>query len=242
MKEILKELGFSDKEASVYEIIVQFDGLTASSIAHHAGIKRASVYDLLRTLEKQWLISSYTKRGHKYFFADGIEKLASLQSARLKLAQDFVEEVKHKRRQQDIRVEQHRGKQGFSEMYKEILLSWTREFLAWSNFESFDRIIDPDDDKKWTQKRVDNGTRPRLIMVDNEVSREFQKQDLKNARMTKRIPSPNNFSATLLVKDHTTYRLDDDPEVVAIKIQSEGIATMMREIFDTYWNNLEVQD
>lgn len=231
----LQYLGLSEKEAKVYELLSGTEALSAATIAKRTGIKRASVYEVLQGLEKKQLVSSFKKHGHMYFYIDTPEKLILQHETKLKLAESIVATIKEKKKTQEVTLEVHRDKAGFAQLYREILLSHEKEFLAWSNFESFDRIIDPKDDKKWTEERVRNGTRPRLIMVDNPVSLKFQGEDTKWPRETRLINAGTNFSSTLVISGNTLYLFDDKPDTIAIKLQHPGFSTMMREVFDTYW-------
>ncbi len=234
----LQYLGLSEKEAKVYELLSGTEALSAATIAKRTGIKRASVYEVLQGLEKKQLVSSFKKHGHMYFYIDTPEKLILQHETKVKLAQSIVLAIKEKKKTQEVTLEVHKDKAGFSQLYREILLSHEKEFLAWSNFESFDRIIDPKDDMTWTEERVKNGTRPRLIMVDNPVSEKFQREDSKYPRETRLINTHENFSSTLVISGNTIYLFDDKPDTIAIKLQHPGFSTMMREVFDTYWWNL----
>lgn len=231
----LQYLGLSEKEAKVYELLSGTEALSAATIAKRTGIKRASVYEVLQGLEKKQLVSSFKKHGHMYFYIDTPEKLILQHETKVKLAQSIVLAIKEKKKTQEVTLEVHKDKAGFSQLYREILLSHEKEFLAWSNFESFDRIIDPKDDMTWTEERVKNGTRPRLIMVDNPVSEKFQREDSKYPRETRLINTHENFSSTLVISGNTIYLFDDKPDTIAIKLQHPGFSTMMREVFDTYW-------
>lgn len=234
----LLQLGLSEKEAKLYEVLSRFDALTAASIAKHSGVKRASIYELLYGLEKNNLISHYQKNGTKYFYIDTPEKLILQHQAKLKIAEEVVKNIRSQKQKQTVTIEVHKDREWFQELYREILLHSGKEFCAWSNFESFDRIIDAKKDEQWTRERVKNGTRPRLIMIDNAVSRAFQRGDKTFPRTTRLINARQNFSSTLVITGPTVYLFDDVPEIIALKITHPNIATMMQEIFDTYWQNL----
>ncbi len=174
-----------------------------------------------------------------YFHIDSPERIIHQYKAKLELASSIVTQIKQKKKRQEVVLELHKDTQGFKELYKEILLSGEKEFLAWSNFESFDQIIDAAEEQKLTRERVENGTRPRLIMVRNSVSEKFQKEDKKWSRDTELIDGDNNFSSTLVMSQDTLYFFDDTPDVIAIKLVHSGFSTMMREIFESYWKTLK---
>ncbi len=176
----------------------------------------------------------------QYFYIDTPEKLVIQHQAKLKIAEEIVKNIRTQKRDQTVAIEVYRDAVGFCEMYREILLNSGKEFCAWSNFESFDQIIDKKDDENWTKKRVQRGTRPRLIMVDNATSRDFQKHDADFPRATRLIHAKKNFSSTLVISGNTLYLFDNKPDIIAMKIQHPNMATMMQEIFDTYWSKLQL--
>ncbi|MEI6711021.1 MAG: helix-turn-helix domain-containing protein [bacterium] len=195
----LLQLGLSEKEAQVYEQLTLSEALTAATLARRTNIKRASIYEVIYGLEKKNLLGSYRKYKTQYFYIDTPEKLILQHQTKLKIAEDIVRSIRSRKHHQTIAIEVHRDAEGFQKLYHEILTKSGREFCAWSNFESFDRIIPKKEDMIWTKERVKLGTRPRLIMVDNPTSQEFQKHDKDFPRQTRLIQSAKNFTSTLVI-------------------------------------------
>lgn len=231
----LLQLGLSEKEAQIYEQLTLSEALTAATLARRTNIKRASIYEVIYGLEKKNLLGSYRKHKTQYFYIDAPEKLILQHQAKLKIAEDIVRSIHSRKHHQTIAIEVHRDTEGFQKLYHEILANSGKEFCAWSNFESFDRIIPKKEDTIWTKERVKLGTRPRLIMVNNPTSQEFQKHDHDFPRQTRLIQSAKNFTSTLVVSQWNVYLFDDKPDVLAMKISHPNIATMMQEIFETSW-------
>lgn len=195
----LLQLGFSEKEAQVYEQLTLSEALTAATLARRTNIKRASIYEVIYGLEKKNLLGSYRKHKTQYFYIDAPEKLILQHQSKLKIAEDVVRNIHTRKRHQTIAIEVYRDSEGFQKLYHEILTKSGKEFCAWSNFESFDRVIPQEEDVTWTKERVKLGTRPRLIMIDNPTSQEFQKHDKDFPRQTRLIKSTKNFTSTLVV-------------------------------------------
>ena len=63
LQEKLKELGFADKEVSVYLALLEIGSAVASDIAEKSGIKRSTVYVILDSLTSRGLVSVVEKRG-----------------------------------------------------------------------------------------------------------------------------------------------------------------------------------
>src|SRR3989344_3884902 len=65
--ETLKEFGLSDKEANIYATLSKRGPSLASDLAESTGINRSTVYVILGSLSKQWLISE-RREGYTQMF------------------------------------------------------------------------------------------------------------------------------------------------------------------------------
>jgi sugar-specific transcriptional regulator TrmB len=75
MKDLLKQSGFSDKEASVYEALLRLGGAPASKVAKAAHINRSTTYVILDALIERGLINVASKSSGKVYSATSPEKL-----------------------------------------------------------------------------------------------------------------------------------------------------------------------
>lgn len=75
MKQKLRELGFSEKEAEVYLALTEIGSAVASDIARHARIKRSTTYVILDTLIDRGLISVTERKGVRIYNAAPPERL-----------------------------------------------------------------------------------------------------------------------------------------------------------------------
>lgn len=73
----LKNLGLSDKEAKVYLASLELEPSGVQTIAHKAGVNRATAYNNIRGLIKKGLISSFVRNKKKFFSAESPERLLS---------------------------------------------------------------------------------------------------------------------------------------------------------------------
>jgi len=92
MKHILKELGFSEKEADIYLSALRIGSASVSELAKQAKIKRAIAYVVLEKLREKGLVSLSEKRGKQIFIAQDPEKLLQL----LALEDDELKESEEK--------------------------------------------------------------------------------------------------------------------------------------------------
>jgi HTH-type transcriptional regulator, sugar sensing transcriptional regulator len=75
---ILREVGLTDNEISVYKALLQLGSTTAGPLTKKAGIHRSRVYEALNRLIDKGLVSHKTKANRKYFQAQNPETLLNL--------------------------------------------------------------------------------------------------------------------------------------------------------------------
>jgi len=67
--QILQDIGFSENEAKIYIIVLEFQESIPSAISRQANVKRSNTYAILEKLQNKGLISSVKRDGHLYFKA-----------------------------------------------------------------------------------------------------------------------------------------------------------------------------
>lgn len=74
----LKDLGLSDKEIKVYLSLIENGAQPVRGLAQKTAINRGTVYDSLKSLIQQGLVSYYHQKTHQYFVAEEPDKLISV--------------------------------------------------------------------------------------------------------------------------------------------------------------------
>lgn len=95
IENVLKQLGFSDKDTAVYLACLRLGPSPVRKIAQAAGINRGTTYDILRELIARGLVSYYHQQKKQYFIAEDPGKLQEvvrhkveeLEATRLALAE-----------------------------------------------------------------------------------------------------------------------------------------------------------
>lgn len=75
---LLKKIGFSDKAAQVYVGLLQLGPSPVRKLADFCQLNRGSVYDALKWLEEQGLVSIYDQKSKQHFVAEHPERLQAL--------------------------------------------------------------------------------------------------------------------------------------------------------------------
>jgi len=126
VKEILKELGFSDYEIKIYLTLVSLGESTPSKVAEKARIHRRNVYDALNRLVKKGFVSSVIKNNRKFYSAVNPQKIKSIFQEKVQLVDTLLPELKqrYKESQVDQEVKLLEGQAGiktfFEDLYEEV--------------------------------------------------------------------------------------------------------------------------
>jgi len=75
---ILKKLGLSDKEVSVYLKLLEFGAISVRGLAEISGVNRGTTYDILKELQEKGLVSYYHADTKQKFVAEKPEKILEL--------------------------------------------------------------------------------------------------------------------------------------------------------------------
>ncbi|MEK7118628.1 MAG: helix-turn-helix domain-containing protein [Patescibacteria group bacterium] len=101
LEKYLEELGFSDKEATVYLALLQFDNASPAQIAEKTRLNRSTVYVVLESLEKKGLASETNVGKTVHYQAAAPERLETfVEQQQLKLEEmgrrlkDIIPQIK----------------------------------------------------------------------------------------------------------------------------------------------------
>ncbi len=237
----LSILGFSDKEAKVYQSLLVYGPSPASTLARLSGIKRTSMYDILNTLLEKNLIITFNQGTYTYFAIDDLNKLLLYEKEKLNTAKDLIENLKSLQRNQNtIAVNYYVGKEGYTEMYEDILKARPKEIMVWIHLDNFYKILDPVFEDNWTKERVKKKIYARLIMQKTPMAEKFKSDDQINYRETRLVdPALYPFATTgFLYENHTTF-FDSSANITGIRIRQPGFFLMQKQMFEMAWSKLK---
>lgn len=235
IEEKMQELGFSAKESKVFLALNQYGAMPASTIARVTGMKRTSVYDLINSLQRKNVISSYRQGTYTYFIVDDLNKLYLFEKEKLHTAKSLVEHLQDQNRyQQNIQVNYYRGHEGYFEVYREMLSINPKEILCWVDIR-FLSVFQPEEEEKYLQERVNKDIPARILMIDSKEAKKFKNDDSSLKRETRLLPQEFTFETTAFLYDGYVAIFDFREPITAIRIQHPGIHKMFQQIFNMHW-------
>jgi sugar-specific transcriptional regulator TrmB len=129
--EELKLLGLKDIEIKVYITLLKLNQALASEIAKKSKIPRVSIYDILRRLKEEGLVSQVIKDNKKYFSAANPETIIENLDFKKRRILEIIPNLKKIQEMKDNtpqKVELYEGKKGLQTILSLILQE--KEFFA----------------------------------------------------------------------------------------------------------------
>lgn len=240
---IFKKLGFSDKEARVYLALLALGPSSVRNLAKKTELNRGSIYECLKTLREQNLVTFYEKEAKQYFVAEHPDKLFELvekQSATLnevnKQLREVVAELKSVYDKGGERpVARYYEKGEIKKILEHVLDTCEKigvlEYRVYSDvnireylYEGFESFSDARVAKNIFVKVVALGKGGELRGLDER----------------KYLPVKNGTPTYILIyPGHTAYiSLDAHKDLVGVVIENDGVYETQKNIFDSLWGKL----
>lgn len=256
LKQTLCQIGFTNNEAKIFIALVELGPQPANIIAKKTGIKRPTVYPILKSLQKKSLIGSFLKNGIDYFAVNDLQNLLSYVERKKRLIEhqrDFVIDILPKMEQlksqcvNQPKVHYFEGAEGAQAVMNDSLNSkgpilCITSVDKWLVSDLKDFLCHYIHTRIFIKKIKLKG-----ITKDTEGARCFLKEAYKDGE---------DLSEVLYVKnndelfDNIVNIYDDKVAIVSpekgfefgVLIESEEFAKTQRSIFDLAWKGAMMQN
>ncbi|MFA6257115.1 MAG: helix-turn-helix domain-containing protein [Candidatus Paceibacterota bacterium] len=242
LKQVLRAMGFSDKEASVYLATLALGRGTASKIARAAHIHRTTVYEILGVLFDKGLVTLSGKEPKQEYVAESPDNLKVLLVGQIKKKNQELREA------ETILIPQlkaihnfgnrpkvmfYEGEEGMEKVYEDTLTS-NEPIRAYASVGDMHRGL-PGYFPKYYERRASAGISIRAIVPNTEEGCERKKFDKEEMRETALVPKENFiFSPEINIYDDKVM-IASWREKLGIIIESSEIADAMKKIYELAW-------
>ena len=242
--QILKKLGFDEKEIRVYLILLSLGAAPVRKIAQATGINRGTTYDILKQLMKQGLVVYHHKEKHQYFFAEDPTKLERHLDGRLEELsrlrqniQTIIPELQsmYNRGGGKPVARYYEGLDGVKNILQGVLATMSREglkeYYAYSS--SNLRDVLHKSFPRFTAERIKRGIKVKVIAL-GEGGKEHRLSERK--WLTKDGGSP---AYTLIYGPKTAHiGVDSASTPLGVVVEDPNIAQTHRLVFEKLWLTL----
>jgi sugar-specific transcriptional regulator TrmB len=233
----LEKIGLTSKQAHVYVANLELGNGTALQIAHKSNLPKSTVADLLQSLSKLGLVSSY-KKGNKKFYAAADpsvlqEKLASHEHLLSMLLPEL--RALYLTSAKKPRVRYYDGESGLQLVMNEVLKE-ASELLAIGSANDIFRTLS-EYFPKFSLQRSKAKIPLRAIFRDSPKAHERQALDKQQLRQTKIIKTEIPFSTLNWIWQNKIALVAFKQNFSIVVIEDKEITQTFRALFEYLWQD-----
>lgn len=237
-KKLLKTLGFSESEATIYLTSLEMGPASVQDIAKRAKVSRVTTYAVIETMAERGLMSSVEKGKKRLYVAESPERLISFVSKRVKEMETTLKEVegalnelKLIQRGEKPVVKMFEGLEGMNAVYDDILQSKPKAVDEFANMDDF-RKLHPREQREGFMKEMERlKPKSRALYITSTPIPNIASLNLEAIS----IPSSIKFSGGVLVYGDRVTLSSFKGKLISVIIESSEIAQTVRSMFDYIW-------
>lgn len=236
IQETLQSLGLEQKEASIYLALLELGETTVLEISKKSGIKRPTVYVVLRSLEQKGFASKLLKESKTLFSPQHPKKLITEAELRMKELQEVVPQLESLlgREEGRPRVKIYEGKEQLDCAYDELFVIKGEGLYMGTlklSMEVFPRTF-----RKVGYAPLSPEFSMRELVDESEESRKYAAHVRGPYREVRFIPKELlPFEAEIGVFGNHSLITSVKKEYFTIDIESKEIANSFRTILEVMW-------
>ncbi len=247
--EILKQLGFSDKDIKVYNTLVKCGIVTAGEIAKKTDIPRSSVYGILSRLQREGIVKQIDRFGVKYWGIDDPRKVELLidskQSMFSKLKEKYIKHLPLLEDKYNLQADKphlfyYEGKKAVQQTLKDMLLYRDLETEAFWPINEMIKVLGVEFFIELNIRRIKQNLYTRAIWPQNSIVdiKEYTFLGVGNEFKREIRIAPSGVLTTMgywAYGDRVVF-ISSDKELFGFVIQSKDMRQMLKTQFDIIWS------
>ncbi len=232
---ILKTLGLSDSEVAIYLSLLKLGGSLASQVSKEAGLKRTSVYAILKTLGEKGFVSVYFRKNKRYYYAQQPQRLAQYFEKKLELFTNIIPTLESLGRKQDQQLGLRfiETKEELEAFYTGLLAQYkNKKYCIIGSLHGWEDI-DPSFFKRFRVERGRANIKTRLLLTAD--SRTDNPPDPKLLRDVRYLPAKYNFKSTIDVYPDQILIVSPHLSSLAVVVAVPAMVDIFKSIFEVMW-------
>lgn len=237
--EALRQLGLTEQEAQTYFVLLKIGGAKASVLAKEAGLKRTTVYPVLKSLAESGCVLVYFKKGQRYYYAQKPNKLASLLEKKLEFFNSVIPtfEAMDKKQAEAIGLRFIETKEELKQFYSDVLLDYKNKSYRIIGNASEWEGVDPEFSIKFRKDRARANIKTRLLLSADSKSINPTEKNL--LRSYKYLPEKYKFKSTMDIFKDKVLIISPDISSLAVVIAIPAMVDVFKSMFEIIWESIE---
>lgn len=234
-KALLKKLGFTEGESSVYIASLEMGAATVQDIAKKARVSRVTTYAAIERLVNQGLITTVTKGKRTLYHAEPPKRLIEVVSRHVASIESTLEDIKDSVDELTLLqggekpvVKVFEGAEALHAIQEILLATKPKQIDEFANFDVLRAMYPIEERKEFFKKLAQAKPNTRGVGV---LSGDLAAPD-PNGKIIRLDSKKHNFFGDLVVFGDNVAISTLRGKQVAILIENKDVADMMRSMFD----------
>lgn len=245
-QEVLRSIGLTPTEATIYLGGLEHDGVTAQELGKKTGIKRPTVYHALSTLGEKGLVAE-NKRGGKTYFRmsspDHLLEWVKGQKEAFTKREDAVaalvpalSQLQSGKPEDRIDAVQYEGIEGVKAVFDLALYSKSKHWDIIAPVHNFLREYDPAYAAYYLNARKYHGIKSRTLWEPWPDGRKVTPEE-RRERNPRLMPDSmqGKFTSMMILFDDKVAVISHLKDAFAVVITSKEVHTMLSAMFESLW-------
>lgn len=231
----LQTLGLTEDEARAYLALLKFGGANAIALAKEVGLKRTTIYPILKSLHEKGFASTYFHKSKRLYRAEKPDKVARQFEKRLESFSAIIPELKtiEKQTVSTVGLRFIETKQELERFYTGILVEYKgKAYNAIGSATAWEGI-NPEFFQKFRYDRANAKIKTRILLSADSV--EASPDDAKLLRTVRVLPKNHTFKSTMDIFNDKILIVSPDQTALAVVIEMPSMVDIFKEIFEILW-------
>jgi sugar-specific transcriptional regulator TrmB len=241
-KTALINFGLKENEASVYVTNLVLGPTTILLISKETGIRRTTVYEIVKSLIAKGLITTELKGFKKFYCASHPQNLTSIFESKRDKFEMVIPELTtfYKTNGSESVIKTYESLDSIKSVYREILKSFkSRDFCyVVSDTDKFIKE-DPKFFTKYIEERAKLNLDLKIIITDSPASQERKKFARNYGAQIKILPPETVLTATFTVTNNILLTQTVENQLMAITTNNKEMISLQKNLFELIWNSIK---
>lgn len=241
-KKLLKTLGFTDSEATIYLTSIELGPAPVQDLARRAKVSRVTTYAVIESLSERGLMSSVEKGKKKLFVAESPERLVSFvhgrvreMEATLKEVESTLSELRLMQKGEKPVVKLFEGKEALKAIEDDLLPTKPEMIQEFGNLDALTKMYPPEARQEFFKEFDKLKTKRHLFYLTDEIEPMVtDKHHLKVYPHTEK-----KFFGDIFVYGNKVALSTVRGKLISILIESDDIADTLRALFEHSWRKTD---
>ena len=235
-KQALKDLGLSDQETDVYISLLRSGGAIASVVAKNTGIKRTTVYALLKALSKKGFVTMYYRKNKQLYYAEKPQRVANHYEKKISSFVDLIPSLESLEKKQ-LNMVGLRFIETLDELkkfYNEILEECKGKDYKIIGTAKYWQGLDKNYFIKYRKDRAKAKIKTKLLLT--EESKKDNPKDKNLLRDVKFLSKKYGFKSTMDIFNDKVLIISPELSSLAVVIAVPAMVDIFDAMFNIIWD------